>query len=189
MKPRRTKHNPHIYFANSENDCKEGLETNCSGLSAGFLNTKNLTPQQRNIWQKIFDSNWEHVCYSFATDLYQMGIEIFAIVPCSRIDVVEGIRKGFTKAGILEMENLIRKTNSDVSYAGKDMKYITENTIVDYQIIKKKEAKRIAICDDYSDSGKTLLGLYSTIINRIYANEIEVFLCSIGISKALEDGK
>jgi hypothetical protein len=185
MKLKKTKHRPSIFFAHSENEYSNGFEDEYPGLAAGFLSTKKLSSYQRNVWQKIFDNDWENICFSFASDLFLMGIRCFSIVPCSRVSVVEGIRNGFKKAELIEIENLIQKTDFDVSYANKDATYIKENTIIDYEKLRRKDIGRIAICDDYSESGKTLFGLHSTIIENYPTNKISVFLCSIGISKAL----
>jgi hypothetical protein len=186
MIPRKTNQQPHIYYANSEDDYSFGKETNCPGLSAGYINTKNLPNEQRGIWESVFNLMWDKTCLSFANQLSELGVDSFTIVPCSRLEVVEGIKNGFLNAGLIEVPNVITKRSSKVSYASKDSNYIANNSEINYNLIQQNKIEKIAVCDDYSDTGKTLRGLYEAMV---LANEVnihcEVFLCSIGISKIL----
>ncbi len=186
MHLRKTSKHPNIYYANSEEDFFIGQETECAGLSAGYLNVKVLSKEQRIIWDNVFDLKWNHTCYLFATELKKIGIEFFTIVPCSRKRVMEGLREGFSSAGLTEVPNLINKLDAAVSYANKDREYIANNTSIGIEPRDLYKMSKIAICDDYSDSGKTLRGLYYKINSGLILNSnLELFLCSIGISRAL----
>lgn len=185
MHLRKTRKHPNIYYANSEDDYLIGQETKCAGLSAGCLNVKVLSKEQRIIWSNVFESRWTDTCYLLATELRKSGIDCFTIVPCSRERVVEGLQKGFLDAGLAEVPNLINKLDAAVSYANKDREYIANNTSIG-MVPGLYEMSRIAICDDYSDSGKTLRGLYYKIKAALNSNSnLEVFLCSVGISRGL----
>jgi hypothetical protein len=186
MMPRKTNHKPHIFYAHSEEDYQHGKERNCPGLSAGYLNVKKMPEDRKDIWETVFNLEWENVCYSLAIQLAELGVDSFTIVPCSRADVVAGIKNGFLKAGLSEVPDVILKKGSEVSYAGKDPDFITNNTEIDFKRFQNNTIKKLAVCDDYSESGKTLRGLYDAI--NSYNGTIsppEVVLCSIGISKTL----
>jgi len=186
-KMKKTKTAPPIYYRHSEKDFIKGKELSVLGIASGMLGTKKLLNSEKRIWEKLITQNWDEFNYESGLYFKRSGIDAFSTVPCSRAFVRDSIVNGFNRAGLIQIKDLISKKNNSISFAGKDKKYVKESTIIDTTTIKDYRVKSIVICDDFTNSGKTLFGLHSLLAckNFIKSQNIKLFLYSPGISNYL----
>lgn len=174
---------PPIIFAHSELELEVAGPRGAPGLSAGYLSARDLSDHDRAEWMRVFAEQWSEACDLLGGKLKGLNVDAFAVVPCSRPEVEDGIRRALAARGLVEIPGLIAKAGGGVSYAGKPADYLRENTKVDREAIRG--AKRIAICDDFSESGRTLYGLYAVLTGEFPDGNPGWVLASVGVSASV----
>jgi hypothetical protein len=159
---------------------KNGIE-GAYGLAAGYLSAKVLEPFQKTLWQDVFHRLWKKACRKLAEGLKDVEIDAFTIVPCSRANVMDEMRLALLAQGLREVPGLIAKPNASISFAGKDKFYIANNVTLVTEFANLGEVKRLAMCDDFVETGRTLFGLHAALAPKLTLKN-QVVLASPGIS-------
>lgn len=176
---------PPIYYLHSESDLSVGDEILFGGLSSGFLDTKQLDSIMREKWEYIFKRYWQGACQSLAIELKNNRVDAFATVPSSRSSSVNGITAEFKNSGLIELPDLITKNDELFSFAAKDLDSIAQNISLNLKHKNLNGVSTIVLVDDYSETGKTLIGLYSILSSRKELAGKRILLSSVGIATQL----
>lgn len=186
-KLRHAQTQPPLYYVHSESDlAREGIDGSY-GLAAGYLSARALEPLERDLWEKVFHKRWKDACFSLAEGLKETGVDAFAIVPCSRADVVEEMGRALRAGGVRELPGFITKANSTVSLAGKDGAYIGQNVFLRMGHEYLRDVKTLAVCDDFAETGKTLFGLHEALSRERALAHKQIVLAAVGVSAQLSD--
>jgi hypothetical protein len=177
---------PSISFVHSEHDRIRSGADGAFGLSAGYLSTRVLSAPAREVWTELFSARWDEACSRLAEQLVRDGVDSFTLVPCSRQAVEEGLRKALCDHGLREWRGLIAKAAPDVSFAGRDLEFLVRNTRIRSGI--DIGATKVAICDDYAETGRTLFGLYDVLRADPSLSHLEFVLAAVGVSESLAQG-
>ena len=180
MTLRQTHTRPPIFYVHSERDLDRTDAASCYGLAAGYLSARELTPDQKEIWKDLFQRRWVDACLKLAEGLKLIQVDAVAIVPCSRADVVCGMRQAFSVVGLEELPNLIRKSNSSASFGGQSADYIAKNLSVHLNCGSLRRATKIAICDDFASTGRTLCGLHDALSRDPMFADRQILLAAVG---------
>jgi hypothetical protein len=182
---RRTQTQPPVYYVHSENDLDRLGVIGSYGLAAGYLSARSSGPGERVLWERVFRERWKDACATLADGLKELGVDGFAVVPCTRVNVMEEMCSVLRARGLRELPGLIMKTGSAVSFAGKDGSYIAKNTAIGLEQADLHQLQVLAVCDDFAETGKTLFGLHAaSSLATSFANE-RVIVATPGISRWL----
>lgn len=175
-----------ILYVHSELDLQRDGPSSAFGLSAGFLSTRRLGRNEHELWTALFEHHWKDACRRLGDRLVEERVDCFALVPCSRRAVIEGLREGLTGHGLREWSQLFEKDGSEISYRAQGAEYIAQNT--NLGSTAPVGVRKVAICDDYAGTGATLRGLYDLARSNLLSSHIEFILAAVGVSATLDTG-